>query len=224
MAMQTLSRWANTHLWQARILIVGIHVLITILAIRLGLRLFLNDFHFSALARFFFIGIFLTAWIAYPLYQQRSNYARQKCTDFLLALGTFLMLTYVGNQLPYTLSLATSPTEAHATFSALKEKQEAKTALSFKNVRKSIKSYFKNRIASLQKERAEGNETLRITLIILGALGLLVLLAGLACSISCNGAEGVAIATFIVGLAGVVWLTIFLIRRISSKRRQNATG
>lgn len=222
--MYHLSRWANAHLWQARLLIIGIHVVMTILALRLGLRLFLHGFHFSDVAQILFVGIFLLGWMVYPISRQRSSYVRQKSSDFVLAFSTFLMLTAVGNQIPGFLEINISPKETRATLIVLKEKPESKSAFPLKEVRKYAKNYFKKRLEKLQKEKAEGRQTLLIILTIIGALGLLYLLSGLACSISCNGAEGVAIAVFIAGLAGIVWLTILLIRKITGKRRKMATG
>ncbi len=222
--MYHLSRWANTHLWQARLLIIGIHVVMTVLALRLGLRLFVNGFQFSDAIQLLFVGIFLLGWAVYPISRQQSSYARRKFSDLLLAFSTFLMLTALGNQIPTFLEIGTPAKEARAAFIVLKEKPEAKAAFSLKEVRKYAKNYFKSRLGKLKKEKAEGNQTLLIILTIIGALGLLYLLAGLACSISCNGAEGVAIAVFIAGLAGIVWLTILLIRKITGRRRKMATG
>lgn len=222
--MYHLSRWANAHLWQARLLIIGIHVVMTVLALRLGLRLFVNGFQFSDAIQLLFVGIFLLGWAVYPISRQQSSYARRKFSDLLLAFSTFLMLTALGNQIPTFLEIGTPAKEARAAFIVLKEKPEAKAAFSLKEVRKYAKNYFKSRLEKLKKEKAEGNQTLLIILTIIGALGLLYLLAGLACSISCNGAEGVAIAVFIAGLAGIVWLTILLIRKITGRRRKMATG
>ena len=222
--MYHLSRWANAHLWQARLLIIGIHVVMTVLALRLGLRLFVNGFQFSDAIQLLFVGIFLLGWAVYPISRQQSSYARRKFSDLLLAFSTFLMLTALGNQIPIFLEIGTPAKEARAAFIVLKEKPEAKAAFSLKEVRKYAKNYFKSRLEKLKKEKAEGNQTLLIILTIIGALGLLYLLAGLACSISCNGAEGVAIAVFIAGLAGIVWLTILLIRKITGRRRKMATG
>ena len=143
--MYHLSRWANTHLWQARLLIIGIHVVMTVLALRLGLRLFVNGFQFSDAIQLLFVGIFLLGWAVYPISRQQSSYARRKFSDLLLAFSTFLMLTALGNQIPTFLEIGTPAKEARAAFIVLKEKPEAKAAFSLKEVRKYAKNYFKSR-------------------------------------------------------------------------------
>ena len=54
-----------------------------------------------------------------------------------------------------------------------------------------------------------------IILTIIGALGALYLVAALSCSLACNGSDAAALAVAILGLAGVIWATMAIIRRIS---------
>ena len=52
------------------------------------------------------------------------------------------------------------------------------------------------------------------------AVGLLSLVASIACSLSCNGLDAAAVLVGIGGTALVVWLLMFVIRRIDGKKRK----
>ncbi|MBK7873519.1 MAG: hypothetical protein IPJ74_24075 [Saprospiraceae bacterium] len=222
--MLQLSYWAKTHPWQARWFIVVAHLLLIFIAIRFGLILFVSDIYFTDVQVIFAISIFSTGWLFYPLILNKTNYLRQKCCDFLLALGTFLLFTTFGNHLPKHLEIQNSITEASATFTALKAIDEGKSAFS-KKWKQPIKQYIKHRIVSLKQEKASTKQVLLIILVGLVAAGLLLLLAAVSCSISCNGADGLAILVLIAGLVGLTFLTIFLIRRILGKhKRRSSTG
>ena len=54
-----------------------------------------------------------------------------------------------------------------------------------------------------------------IIVTIIAALGLLYLVAALACSLSCNGSDAAAVVVLILGLAAIIWGTIAVINRIS---------
>lgn len=57
-----------------------------------------------------------------------------------------------------------------------------------------------------------------IILAVLAAIGLLMAVAMLACSLACSGAEAAAILVAILGTAGVIWGTVAIIRSASRKK------
>jgi threonine/homoserine/homoserine lactone efflux protein len=71
--------------------------------------------------------------------------------------------------------------------------------------------------ATVKHDKADQSHALAIMLTIIAALGLAVLLSGLACSISCNGSGTLAIVILIVGTAGIVWGAVALIKSFSKK-------
>jgi hypothetical protein len=68
-----------------------------------------------------------------------------------------------------------------------------------------------------QGSKNAGDDTWLIILIILGALLATYLLLALACEISCAGSDAGAIAVSVIGLAGIIWGTIALIKSVKRK-------
>ncbi len=74
-----------------------------------------------------------------------------------------------------------------------------------------LKTYTK---AVLEGDEKTKNNTGKIILVIVAAVGLTFLLAMLACSIACNGAEVAAVLIMALGLGALIWGSIALINRI----------
>lgn len=70
--------------------------------------------------------------------------------------------------------------------------------------RKQLKLYAK---AKLRGDKSSGEKALLIILTIIAALRLLYLLAALACSISCGGADALAVIVAVLDTAGIVLLS-----------------
>ena len=88
-------------------------------------------------------------------------------------------------------------------------------------MKQEFKTQLKNYVAAkLSGNKAGGDRAGLIILAIIGALGLLYLLAALSCGIACNGAEGLAIAVLILGTAGIIWGLIAVIRAIKRGRKK----
>jgi hypothetical protein len=71
-----------------------------------------------------------------------------------------------------------------------------------------------------EQKKNRGTKIALVVLASLVSLGLLYLLAGLACSISCNGSEAGAILVLIFGISGIVTLYIVVIKAIFRKREK----
>lgn len=235
--MKKISLWAKNNKWQARFLIFGIYLLLNLLGIATGRML--NDLQISVSgnAFLFFVLLFLAGMFAYPLKSNWKNtgisfYTRQKSCDFLLAASTFCMIIYIGNNYPHLISNHSAGYSAvHASVSfpvdsmktsyekmaafSQKIKGENNKQLSWKEKKKLLKKQVKEIKAS--NEISPTGKIFLITLSALVALGLLSLLAYLSCSLSCGGAEGLAIAVAILGTGLIVFLLARIIRSINRK-------
>jgi hypothetical protein len=83
-----------------------------------------------------------------------------------------------------------------------------------------VKHYVK---AKVKGDAPTAEKAITVVLVIGAAVGLTYLLAGLACSLSCSGAEGLALLVTIIGLSAIIFGSIVLIRTITHpKHRQPA--
>ncbi len=85
--------------------------------------------------------------------------------------------------------------------------------------KKILKHEFFKQLKFYVKAKAKGNnlvaaKAILIIITIVAAVGLAYLLAALACTLTCSGAEGLAVLVAIVGLAGIIIGSIALIRAI----------
>ena len=246
--LMIVSQWARQHVWAARIALAAGTILLAAVAFYAGLLLQQLNINtgpwmlatgFTALAA----GIIL-----YPYRGQKGDrftriqyYVRQKSCDALLVASTFLMLLHQGNFYAKTgqwyfrdmTSLnaygslpADTVTRSHLTvreFSAsLKnEKGELKSW-------KERKKLLRHQLTAIRndKEMSEGSKAILAILCVLIGLGLIALIAGLSCELSCNGNDAGAVVLLTGGTAAVVILCLFAIRKLipkGSKEKQKYT-
>ncbi len=101
--MRQISYWASRHVIHARLLIIILKTSLYLLAAYTGLYLWNKGVAIPA-NLFYSMAVcsFLTALIIYPARVKRSlknkfHYARQKTADFLLPLGSFLVIACAVN-------------------------------------------------------------------------------------------------------------------------------
>ena len=84
------------------------------------------------------------------------------------------------------------------------------------------KKILKEQIREIKKanDLSEGTKVLLIILSIVVAIGLLFLVAALACNLSCSGSDAVAVIVGIGGLALIIFLLIIAIRAITGKKKK----
>lgn len=233
--MKIISHWASRHVWLSRLSIFVIYLALNILGLFTGDALHLLDIHLPSPFAIAACVLFLTAFVFYPSKKQKSNYRNfyrtQKTCDFLLGFTTFCMIIYFGNA---TQDVFPPAHRAHAAFiqpvppieKQLQERPVKKLftqLLSFTPERSSLKTKVVRKLIQLRqhyKNAAPAGKVLFIILGVLVAFGLLYLLAGLACAISCSGSEGAAIALAILGTALIVFLFIRFIRGLNRKYRK----
>ena len=180
---------------------------------------------------------FLAAVFVYPSRRRRQSisirqfYIWQKSCDFTIAACSFALITALVNTnlpLPGSVSIASSvvsyrtPT-AEEILASLKFRDKSTLTRPEKRI---LKKEFKRQLKIYVVEKIKGNKdgsgkALWIALTIIGAVGLLYLVAALACSRSCNGSDFSAFVVGIHGVAAVVWGTIVLINRISRGRKKD---
>ena len=242
--MKKLSVWARNHKNAARLLIIFSFVILTILGLFTGILLADLDLVLSTTTYFLISILFCTGLLRYPpkelrrKYNARTFYIRQKSCDFLLAATTFCLLVVAGQHpekifrhfpesqasvIPLPLLVKDSILKKYKSineFSASMKDQNGKQ-LKWKERKKLMKQQVRH-----IKKTTELSGGAKITLIILSvlvALGLVYLVAGLACSLSCSGAEGAAVLLGIGGTGLIIFLLIITIRAITGKKRRKKT-
>ena len=239
--MRSLSLWARANPWTSRLLIIGGQILTTTLAIWIGKAFSEKNISLGAgLLYLLLIALFITILI-YPGREQRKRlhylvaYRWQKSCDFALLFISFWMIVCLSNQAGQSTGVLDSNTFAAQGVSATQKgktptAEEILASLKYrdkstltkaekrilrKEFKKQVKIYIK---AKLSGNKDQADQTFLIILAIAAAVGLFILLTALACSVSCGGAEGLAIALMIIGTGAIVIGTVFLIRAIQGGR------
>ena len=230
--MKQISYWAKKHVWQTRLLIIGIYVLLNVIGIFTGkllkeINIIIPQVYFTA-----FIICTIALWIWYPDKNAKKRisssvlYARKKLFDFSLGTVTFLMIIYSGNNWEH-LFIKSQSANATNIFNTNKDSAIYNIPI-IKNFIASIKAMDVDKIGQREKlriikkqiktiksdkETSKGDKTLLIILSILVALALLIGLAALSCSIACSSSGALAI---IVALGGTFLIIFFLVRIIKN--------
>jgi len=240
--MRKLSFWARHHKQAARLIIILSFILLTLITYYSGtwlndLGVMLPETTLLIAVLFYFAGV-----IVYPHRSgfhkratTKSFYNRQKTGDFLLAASTFGMIVCISNNsnpaatyFPF-LQAATNAKSTLPGDSTVKNyKSFLKFSSSMKNEEgkmlkwKERKKLLKEQVNGIKRstELSKGEKTALIILSVLVALGLIFLVTSLACSLSCNGAEGAAILVGIGGTAVVIFLLVLAIRGITGKKKK----
>lgn len=232
--MKKISMWAKDHVWQSRLLIILIYILLTGLGISTGKLLMEVNVHIPQLYFTACIISIILLWVFYPdLKTQRKPsalYFRRKLSDCSLGAVTFLMIVYVGNNWE-TLSVKSESAQASKIIRIPKDSAVSNNPLitnfitSIKNMevsklteREKVR-IIKKQIKTVQQdnETSKGEKTLLIILSVLIALGLLFALGALSCSIACSSSGALAIIVALAGTFLIVFYLIRVIKRISNR-------
>ena len=229
--MRKLSLWAKHHRPYAIVLIVISKITLAIIAFFWGIWLLEYGIHIPVIVVVIALAIFVIAALAYPSKYQISlskekAYIKQKTCDFILAACTFIMLVTLNNgnmPLPLTTSATASNVVTNSNTPKAEEilaslKYRDKSTLT-KQEKKVLKKEFRKQlkifaIAKITGDKEGGDKSWLIILTIIAALGLLLLVAALACSIGCGGSEVGAGLVAVIGTAAIVWGTIAIIKSI----------
>jgi len=229
--MRNLSIWAKHHRLAAIVSIIIIKLLLAVMAFYAGSALLDLDVHLPMLLSCIAVLILVAAVLGYPSrwsdrFSRTGFYWRQKTCDFAIGAGAFLMIaTLVNNNLPVTgasnslashASIASEPT-AEEILASLKYRDKSTLTRHEKKIlkeefKKQLKTYV---VAKITGRKNDAGKAMLIAVTIIAALGLLYLLAALACSLSCNGSDAAAVIVGLLGTVAIVWGAAVLIRRIS---------
>ena len=236
--MRKISHWASRHTWLTRFIIIGIYVLLNLIGLFLGDLLFSVGVVINPLFLFAISSMVLTGLFLYPSRKEKNKYRnfylRHKTADLFLASSTFLFLTYGGNHLNnskpsrnsnlYAASVSVPANDTRLLPNKVirenKDPQpETKKPLSKKALKKMLKSKL-HEWRKHYKEAGSGGKAALIILSILVAAGLIFLLAALACSIACSGAEALSVIVLILGVGLIIFLLVRVIQRITKGPRK----
>jgi hypothetical protein len=230
--IKQLSYWAKDHKWASRFIIIFSFIILDILGIITG-RL-LDDLNITIASSVLLIVasiLMLICW-KYPS-KRKPSYFFQKTCDLVLVLSTFIMFIYFGNRQtsPLDISFFTAsavstsslPGDSTKTYKSIDEfkkmlKDENGKPLKWKKSKKILKQQIKD--IKRDKTTSEGGKVGLIILCVLLALVLAYGVAALSCSLSCSGSEGAAVIVAVLGFAGIILLTFFVIRSIVRKSRR----
>lgn len=230
--MKNISYWASCHVKTARLLIICIKFLIAATAYYTGITLYKMQIILPANIIYsisFFVLLIVIA--AYPSKRKtaaakKNIYIKQKICDFILPLSSFLVIATIVNNSDVVFSSGVygSAVIKHPTAQQILASGKTKEALTGKEKRVLKKEFFKQlknyAAATLSGDTDNAGKAWKIILAIIAAVGLLFLLAALVCSLSCGGSDALAILVGILGLAGIIWGLVALIKRIQHGPKQ----
>jgi hypothetical protein len=233
--MRKLSLWAKHHPAYARAIVVISHCLLIWIGYFLAIQLLERNIQLSPLLLYFFIGVFFIAGATYPR-KKSGNYRKRKLYDLVVACCSFSLVICAVFQLNSPLSVYQNAQATTIEPSPYKY-AEAKTLLEqFKNGEKTkftskekriIKKEFNYQLlqyakAKLKGDKTSGEEVALIILACIAAVGLLYLVAALACTLSCNGSDAAAIIVAVLGTVAVIWGAVAVIRSIKKKHAKSS--
>jgi hypothetical protein len=243
--MRHLSRWAKGHPIKARLIIISSHILFALLAYFIGNELRDLNVVFSSTVFFSISLLFIAVAFVYPhkkdkpvTFSIRYTYLFRKSCDLAVATCSFCLLCCLANNPPLAVPVNDLYATNNSTVPAITEKPTAQEILSSlqyrdkksltRSEKRTLKKEFKHQlkvyaVAKVKGDSKTAGQALLILLAIIGAVGLLYLVAALACSLSCNGSDVAAVFVGVVGTIAVIWLLVYVIKQISHPKKKNNT-
>ncbi len=240
--MKKLSLWAKEHTHKARLILLLSFIFLNLLGIYTGMQLNrMGIFLPAGIASVFFyiylagIAFYPFRWLKGKIIKPPYYYIWQKSCDLVLVVATFCLIVFFSNRPDGSSHYFSAANAAVITNHSLPEDSSFKKYKSLKEFSASLtnengtflkwkerKRLMKEQVKAIKKSNdlTKGERILLILLTILIALGLVGLVAGLACNLSCNGSETAAAILGIGGTVLIVFLTILVIRSILGKKRK----
>jgi hypothetical protein len=238
--MRKISLWAKHHRLQAIASLVIIKLLLAVIAFYIGSALLDLDIQIPFIVFIIAMIILLVAAFLYPSrhkgFSKKQFYVRQKSSDFIIAACSFVMIgTLVNNNLPAPVTMALASNVSAITPTAeeiLASLQYRDKSTLTKKEKRILKQEFKKQlgvyaVAKVKGDKSGAGKSVLMILTIIAALGLLYLVAALACNLSCNGSDFAAVVVLLLGTAAIVWGVVVLLNRISKgpkKKKEESPG
>ena len=220
--MQTLSSWASHNRVLARIIITLCQLLIYAAAMYTGAWLEDAELHIPVLLVWVSLVLCICCLLLYAKGPLHNQYFFSRTAYFLVGVCAFVCICFVYND-TRRVSSFNNYTGLHGSLVIKEASKKESTAtiaasLSKKELRQRAK-LFRSMMQSYQKSgnHTAGNIAWTI-LVIIGALALTGIVAGLACSLSCSGSGVAGAIVGILGAVGVIWLTVFFLKKVWRKK------
>jgi hypothetical protein len=210
--MRIISTWARHNVWASRLLIIFfIYPLLNLTGWTLAVLLDESGLHLSPVLSYIFSFGLLALIFFYPSKKNRSHfkdsYQRRKMCDLLLACTSFGFILLTGQQMDSSL-----PQSGGKAYAAIVQPPTHPYAKS-KKEKRTVVQLMKKLRANYRRSDNTGNGARIFVAVVVAAL-LIFLLAGLACSIACGGAEALAYLVFVLGLGLIIFGLVRIIHRI----------
>lgn len=224
--MKNLSKWAKSNPIEARWIIALAKTLVYIKSIILGIWIYVEGIHIPDYLLNISVGAFLLVCFFYPIKKHtkgifKQSYGKQKMMDGILVLLCPIFIIIGINQLMYSPNNSKVSTSPEALFMVNKLNEKPKlydTRKSVKQNFKELKKQVKSELKAFKKEYklkpGAVSEVIFLIFLLIGLIGLASVLAALTCTLSCNGQEGLAAVVLIGGAGLLVWLGIFVGKKI----------
>jgi hypothetical protein len=144
--------------------------------------------------------------------QKIKTYWRQRLAFVLLAAGIFLCSCFVFNNNRIT------SYNVYSHVNGIVPKKVTQTTKTSTSNKKQLRMLLKELRFELRHSDGNAGKIIGTILVILGAILLLFALAAASCSIACSGAEALAVIVALLGTVGVIWLTVWAIKKINKKK------
>lgn len=231
--MKRISIWARQNRTYAIILIVFIEMTLATMAVFIGLASFKLGITFQPIVIGLSILVFLITILVYPV-KERWRFARQKLYPFqklcdlsmIICIFTFIAgMTNATSKMSLPVNQAVASFHSNPTATEILESLKYRDKSSLTKAEKRIlKAELKKQIKQYVEAKVSGNQknagtTALIILTIIGAIGLGAALMALVCSISCGGSEALAVVVAILGLTGIIFGSVLLIKSINRKKK-----
>ncbi len=221
--MRKLSTWARKNFILSRVLIVVCYLLLFLLCFFTGNALrdlqIIIPFKILGLSVIVYVITASTYILQKHFFKKQFSYLYHKMLDGLLLVSTYLILLTVYNQYgSITNMVSGSSSYAYGSFAPTTNTsvEFSKEKISIKPVKvdkKSLRQTFKKMI-NAYKEKSAASKGILIFLSVLLGVGLFLVIAALACSISCSGSGVLGLLVLIAGTFGIVLGLVKLIERI----------
>jgi hypothetical protein len=216
--MRKISNWAHHHILATRLLLVFfIYPALNLAGWILGSALYEEGWSigFSWGYPLSFITVIIIA--LYDSKRKGLSYRQGRFFHLLLALTSFIFILITGTR--STLEPG-SGASSHYSYTV----QATETIHSRPSVKKQKKGINRllDRIRKKYAKSDDGTKAVLIILAVLAAIGLILLVGALACSIACSGSEALAYVVFFLGLGGIILGLVKIIQRISRGPRKKA--
>jgi hypothetical protein len=236
--MKKISLWAKFHPDSARIIIVAAHFLLVTIAFQLSAQIARQNIKFSGSWIYIFIVAFFLAALCYPHGRtaggSKWHYTKRKTLDLVVVSLGFCLFFLVANELNAPRISPGSATALTIKKPLYKNPEAEKLLILFREGQKKsftkkekrvIKQEFNYQVkeyavAKITGDKAKQNTAVPIILCCVAAVGLLFLVASLACSLDCGGSATGALLVGILGTAAVIFGLVVAIKAINRKAQK----